>query len=96
VATHQEIDERSLRLAIAVAEKIDANPSLLDGVRAWVSRRQTPAYQEWQSILQREWSEVREALLDPGEEGKRRRQSSPFVGILTPTERWSFFPVKAR
>lgn len=94
VPAHQEIDERSLRLSEAVARKVDLDPSLLNDVRLWVSQRDAPAYREWQAILKRPWPEVREILLDPGEEGKRRRQSSPFVGILTPKERWAFFPVR--
>lgn len=96
MSTHQEIDARSLRLAEAVADKVDSDLSLLEGVRRWVSGREARAYQEWKPILERPWPEVRERLLDPGEEGKRLRQSSPFVGILTPRERWEFFPVKSR
>jgi hypothetical protein len=84
-----------MTLARAVAAKVDRDPSLLDAVRDWALTRDEPAYLEWQRILEQEWPEVRQALLDPGEEGKRRRQSSPFVGILTPAERWSFFPLKA-
>lgn len=94
MTSHVEIDKRTLALANAVAAKIDADTSLLEGVRQWVSGRPELAYQEWQTLLTRPWPEVRAVLLDPGEEGQRRRQSSPFVGILTPQERWAFFPVQ--
>ena len=86
---------RSLRLAQAIVGKIDHDTSLLEGVRDWASRRDAAAYREWCQILERPWPEIRAVLLDPGEEGKRLRQSSPFVGILTPRERWAFYPVKA-
>lgn len=88
---HREIDDRGLRLAQVIAQKIDANGSLLEQVKRWASLQQAPAYREWQAILQKPWQEIRRTLLDPGEEGKRLRQSSPFVGILTPQERWTFF-----
>lgn len=35
-----------------------------------------------------DWTVVRQALMDEGEEGQRRRQSSPFVGVLSSPERW--------
>jgi hypothetical protein len=91
---HQDIDARSLLLARAVARKIDEQPFLLDKARAWAARQTAPAYLEWHEILMRTWPEIRTVLLDPSEEGKRLRQSSPFSGVLDPRERWAFFPVE--
>ena len=91
--SHEEIDQRSLALARAVAQKIDCNEELLDGVRRWAQAQSAPAYREWSEYLAKPWPEVRKVLLDPSEEGCRLRQSSPFVGILSNRERWSFFPV---
>lgn len=93
--SHQDIDLRSLALARAVAAKIDENPILLESVKKWVCKQEAPAYLEWESYLERPWEEIREILLDPSEEGCRLRQSSPFVGILSPQERWEFFPLKS-
>ena len=94
MSDHQITDRRSLLLAQAVAEKIDRDPELLAGVRTWAGKQTAPAYVEWQGILELSWTEVRSVFLDESDEGQRLRQSSPFVGILTPQERWKFFPVK--
>jgi hypothetical protein len=95
VSDHHKIDLRSLALARAVSEKIDRDPTILNRVREWTAAQDAPAYIEWESILRNSWPEIRNALLDPSEEGKRLRQSSPFVGVLSPQERWEFFPVKS-
>lgn len=92
MATHAEIDSRSLAMATAIAERIDNRPELLDQVRGWAGRHDHPAVLEWRTILSGSWEDIRAVLLDETEEGKRLRQSSPFVGILTPQERWSFYP----
>ena len=88
---HQEIDQRSLRMALAVATKIDCNPELLEQVRTWAQGRSEAGTREWLSILRLPWSEIRAVLLQDDEEGRRLRQSSPFVGILTAPERWTFY-----
>lgn len=90
---HKEKDKLSLLLAHAVAEKVDRNPELLDQVRCWAAKHNTSAYREWQIILSEPWAQIRKVLLQDNEEGRRLRQSSPFVGVLTPQERWKFFPV---
>ncbi len=94
---HRAIEERSLMLARAVAERIDADPQRkgLDHARAlcqrWAQRAAVSAVSEWVVILQRTWPEIRSVLLDPSEEGRRLRQSDPFCGILSPRERWSIY-----
>lgn len=95
--THAEIDARSLALARAVAARIDADPAHagLDHARA-VCRRWSAlgvrAAADWQDLLARAgWPEIRRALLDDSEEGRQRRQNSPFCGILTPRERWALY-----
>ncbi len=95
--THQEIDERSLALAHAVADQIDRDPQR-EGLRLarenctrWLQRGAHPAILEWQCLLGQEWESVRKVLLDDSEEGRRLRQSTPFCGILTPQERWEIY-----
>jgi len=95
--THQEIDNRSLVLAQAVADRIDKDPQH-EGLRLarencarWMERNASPAILEWQLLLGQEWESVRKVLLDNGELGQRLRQSSPFCGILTPRERWDIY-----
>jgi hypothetical protein len=95
--THAQIDERSLRLARAIVERIDRDPARagLERARAtcrrWSQQRPAPAIREWLEILERPWEEIRAVLLDESEHGQRLRQSDPFCGILTPQERWTIY-----
>ena len=95
--THEQIDRRSLALAQAVADVIDRDPTGVDLDRArttcrrWYQETPSPAVEEWGRILGLEWEAIRQRLLDPGEEGRRLRQSSPFCGILSPRERWEIY-----
>ena len=97
--THREIEDRSLAMARAIVEKIDADP-LCAGLdrarevcRRWWRKHRSAAIEEWVRILERPWEEVRTVLLDPSERGRRLRQSGPFCGILTPQERWEIYKV---
>ena len=95
--THQQIDERSLALARAVIEKIEADPQRADLARAravcrrWYQREPAPVFGEWLKILEKPWPEIRGILGDESERGQRLRQSDPFCGILTPKERWAIY-----
>ena len=89
--THREIDQRSIKLARAVAEKIDGQPTLLNQVKVWLAGRPEECLSEWRELLELPWNQVRQALLDESETGHQRRQNSPFVGILTPQERWAIY-----
>lgn len=95
--THDHIDDRSLLMAQAIVDRIDRDPERkgLDHARAvcrrWLSQRESPAVREWDHLLQNDWPAIRAVLLDPSDEGKRRRQSHPFCGILTPRERWAIY-----
>ena len=77
-----------------IAEKIQRNPALLDVARRnlarWRARwdDQPPAWhREWAGILQRPWSDIAAIITEPSEEGARLRQSTPFAGVLSATER---------
>lgn len=101
VKTHAAIDRRSLEMVRRIVAKIDADPARagLDRARSvcarWVAQGNAPA-REWQAILERPWPEIRRILLDESDEGRRLRQSDPFVGILTPEERWEIYKEAAR
>jgi hypothetical protein len=101
VKTHQAIDARSLAMVRRIVEKIDADPERRGLARArevcarWLERGNVPA-REWMRILERPWTEIRQILLDESDEGQRLRQSDPFVGILTPDERWEIYREAAR
>lgn len=100
--THQRIDARSLALHEAIAAKIDADPGRrgLAEARAncqrWLRQHSTPAHEEWAAILENDWEQVRAVLLQESEEGQRLRQSSPFAGILSTTERLAILADYAR
>ncbi|MGO8927093.1 MAG: hypothetical protein ACLQU3_09420 [Limisphaerales bacterium] len=95
--THEWIDQRSLALDLAIAEKLRAQPALLGRARLtlerWLQQREPlapPVLREWQEILAH-WplSRILELLTAGNETARRLRQSSPFCGILTPGERWA-------
>jgi hypothetical protein len=95
--THQEIDNRSLAMARVIVKKIDDDPEhrglevARSVCRRWNRSRTSPAISEWLDILQKPWDQIRSVLLDEGERGKRLRQSSPFIGILSNKERWRIY-----
>ena len=95
--THEQIDQRSLALAQAVADAIDRDPSRAGLERArktcerWRLQSPSLAVAEWSRILELGWDEIRTLLLDPGEQGQRLRQSNPFCGVLSPGERWEIY-----
>lgn len=92
--THQQIDLRSLQLARAVVTRIDSDPERRGLERArqtcarWLRSAPAPALEEWSRLLSGDWDGIRSKLLDEGEEGQRLRQSNPFTGVLSPSERW--------
>jgi len=97
VKTHQEIDRRSLALAQAIVARIDGDASRRGLAHAretcarWYRDNPTPALAEWLEILKQDWRHVRTVLLDAGENGQRLRQSSPFCGVLSVSERWAIY-----
>jgi hypothetical protein len=94
---HFTIDERGLVLAEEIVRRIDGDPQrrglahARDLCNKWLSVCRSPAIEEWQRLLDQDWSSIREILLDASEEGARLRQSSPFCGVLSPSERWQFY-----
>ncbi len=91
---HPHIDRRSLEMARLVVEKIDADPSLFriahENLQRWrrVRGGTLPrCSEEWEKLLERPWSEIRNILLDESDEGQRLRSSHPFAGVLSEKER---------
>lgn len=87
------LDLIRLRSHRLIAQKIDADPSLLEipqqNLDRWRERRgeDHPACAEWRALLKQPWDHVRVLLVSDTEESSRLRLSSPFAGILTPWER---------
>ena len=79
-----------------IVAKIDADPERRGLAHAkrvcerWV-RQGIVSAREWRTLLDKPWEEVRAILLDESDEGQRLRQTDPFCGILTPTERWQIY-----
>lgn len=93
-SSHRVLDARSLALHCLIAQKIMADPSVIDIARrnlaAW--RRKSagaePHYlEEWQQILARPWPQVAGLITEQSDNATRLRQSSPFAGILSTVER---------
>lgn len=91
---HRLIEARSLAMHCLIARKIAAEPALLDiarrNIESWRARYgdESPrALEEWRTLLARPWPEIAAIITDPGETAARLRQSSPFAGVLTPSER---------
>jgi hypothetical protein len=94
---HSFLDRRSLAFHVAIAEKLRPDPRLLEKVcdrlrsmlsdnRVSISTRD--AYREWLDFIEgHSFEEVLDLLVDPSEEGTRLRQTTPFAGILSRTER---------
>jgi hypothetical protein len=82
---------------VAIAEKLRADPKLLEKVRDRlqamlsddrISISTRDAYREWLDVIERHsFEEVLNLLVDPSEEGTRLRQATPFAGILSRAER---------
>ncbi len=93
-STHRVLEARSLALHCRIAQKIARNPSLVDiarrNVAAWRRKAagEVPQYLvEWQRILERPWPQVAALITEQSENAARLRQSSPFAGVLTASER---------
>ena len=94
---HTRLDERSLALHRLIARKLAANPALLDkareNLRRWQKSSNSPslAFAEWAQILTNPVDQVAQLLEERSERATRLRQSSPFCGILTKTERRAIY-----
>jgi hypothetical protein len=91
---HRRAEQRSLAYHRIIAERMMADPSVLERarrrVRAWLDERHgAPAEAEvWAGVLAREPAEIARVLVEDTEDGRALRQSTPFAGALTPRERW--------
>jgi hypothetical protein len=93
-SSHRVLDARSLAMHVVAAEKIERDPNLLvipkRNLERWTARwgDSPPAWlTEWRQILRRPWPAVAGLITELSENATRLRQSSPFAGVLTPSER---------
>ena len=99
---HIRIEERSIALHRAVADRIRENQGLMKEavnnlnrfIQQFLSEKRKPvtALLEWQELLENQsLEEVLDFMVSDSERARRLRQSSPFAGILTPRERWRIY-----
>lgn len=93
--THTRRDEERLRCHRVVARYLTEDPhGAIEIARANLRRWReaapdaSPAHAEWDAILSG-WTpaQISELITRDDPEGRRMRQSSPFVGLLTDSER---------
>jgi hypothetical protein len=94
---HQRIDQRSLATHRAIAEKLRADPALIEVARGNLDRwsrenwRSQPYWDAWREILNRPIEDILAALVEESERMTALRQTTPFAGILAPAERWAIY-----
>lgn len=91
---HQLAERRSLLLHRAIADRLRADPSLLlsvaERVEDWRRRGLlAPPYADaWARLLEAPLAELIAVMISDTERARALRQSTPFVGIIKPRERW--------
>ncbi|HMO27123.1 MAG TPA: hypothetical protein PKB10_12740 [Tepidisphaeraceae bacterium] len=91
---HRDIDARSLAFGQLIAERIRAEPELVEHARnnlqRWLqtcAQSSTATLKEWISILEGSVDDIAAVLTGTDDRAVRLRQSNPFAGVLTPSER---------
>ncbi|MFM0140587.1 hypothetical protein [Caballeronia grimmiae] len=94
---HVELDRRSLEMHRLIAAKIRANPALLarasNNIERWHSMSKRGPHHhlvEWAALIEQGMDVVLAFATEDSEHATELRQSSPFAGILTQTERLEF------
>lgn len=95
---HEWLDRRSLAMHRWMAEILRDHPSWLhERVRPtllrWMQQvdpRNRPYLQSWLDVLDQGLEATVDLMTRDDERARAMRQSSPFVNILTPQQRWAF------
>lgn len=94
---HRTAERRSLAYHRAVADRLEADPRIIDLARTRVlqwctSGEVNAAYAEsWKRLLELEVPELRALLVDESEQMTALRQVSPFSGAIDPRTRWQIW-----
>jgi hypothetical protein len=87
--SHAVHDKRSLLMHRLIARRLRHDPALravaLENIQRWNFRAESEgacflSVSEWVPLLQGPLNRLLEVMTDPGDEGQRMRQSSPFAG----------------
>ena len=94
--THQELDQRSLMLHRFVAGKMRKDPSLFAVAKATLARWRAaggaasqPYLAQWELLMNEGMEACLAVAVEQSQRGDALRQSSPFSGILTNSERFT-------
>ena len=87
--TQQSASNRSIGWGRLIAEKLRRAPESVlaiahENLEQW---EQNGALLEWRDLVENGQEAVLRVLEDPGENGTRLRQGSPFAGVLSEAER---------
>jgi hypothetical protein len=94
---HERIDRRSIALHCAIAEKLRANPALLEIAHENLARWSPQAGRSghyldaWREILARPLDEILTLMVQDTERMRAMRQNNPFAGVLDARERWAIY-----
>lgn len=94
MSPHTVAEETSLALHVAVAERLQADPTLVDRARArveeWLAQGAVgrPYADAWLALLDQPLGKMVAALAERSERMHDLRQVSPFAGVLDPRTRW--------
>ena len=92
---HEKTDQRSVQLHRVIAEKLRAQPELLEiamqNIERQLSGRSRRYAEAWRELLARPVAEWLPRLSEDSEEMRAMRQSTPFAGILSAKERWRVY-----
>jgi uncharacterized protein YmfQ (DUF2313 family) len=95
---HRQIDARSLAMHRLVAAKVRRDPAQFEHARATLARwldprnptRSEPYLREWARLMALGMEATLAAAEEESERAEALRACSPFAGILTPAERFTF------
>ena len=94
---HERIDQRSIALHRAIAQKLLEKPEFLEvaqgNLERWMAgeSRSKPYFESWKRLLARPLAELIPLLTEDSEAMRAMRQTTPFTGVLTPRERWAIY-----
>ena len=95
-SSHERLDRRSLAMHRLIADKIRAEPKLFEiasqNIERWsrTPGRNVQLLAVWSRLLEQGIPVALAVATEDSERARELRQSTPFAGVLSPKERWSF------
>lgn len=97
---HRRRDAEKLDLHRIIAKHLRGDPARVlaiarENLRRWQKAGAQPYYEEWEQVLATcDVDEIIGLILADNETGRRLRQSTPFTGVVSETERGSVLPTR--